>query len=168
MWLVLRVLALTAAFVCGCLFDPFGQLLAELDGPAAEMLPDWGMPFVFWLLVALSALLAPVLVLAAVGVQVINPFRSRVFFSKPGWRTRFVNLNDPAHFFHLFGYMSIAAGVGRTVVQLAAKGTVGQSGIGWLLGGVGFLSGVRLCMCVYRSYYEEDKAAMCSGPRELV
>ena len=153
MWLVLRVFALTAAFVCGCVFDPIGQLLEGLDGPAARMLPDWAVPSVLWVLVVLSALLAPVLVLAAVGVQVINPFRSRAF-SKPGWRTRFVDPRDPTHFIHLFGYMLIAAGVGRTGTQLATEGAVSHCGIGWLLGGVGFLWGVRLCMRVYRSYYE--------------
>jgi len=155
MWLTLRLLGVIAAFILGALFDPMGQFLREIGAqPTAGMSPGWLMPLGVGLLTGLCALLTPLLVLAAVGMQAVSPFGVRAF-RRPGWRTSFLDLRDPAHFFHFFGYFTVAAGLGRTLAQLATEGSVGCSGIGWLSGGLGFLLGVRLSMRVYRSRYVE-------------
>jgi hypothetical protein len=155
MWLTVRLVALAIAFVSGCLFDPMGDFLEELDVPALQVLPEGTLPLALWILVVAAACATPPIVLAVVGVQVVNPLNTATFH-KPGWRTNFVDVRDPGQFIHLFGYVLIAAGIGRAAADLATAGAPGHSAVGWILGGAGFLLGVRLCMRVYRSHYETD------------
>jgi len=156
MWLALRLLILTAALVSGCLFDPMGDLLEGLDVPAMRVLPPWVPSVALWALLLGAACVLPLLVLAAVGVQAINPL-GRGVFQEPGWDTNFLDLRDPAHFFHLAGYAFVVAGVGRTAVDLYAHTSVGHSGMGWLAAGLAFLAGVRLCRRVFKKRYKSNQ-----------
>ena len=154
MWLILRFVSLVAFFVAGCLFDPVsGFLKVMLDSPALQFLPPWAAPAGMLVLLLIAACVTPFIVLGVVGVQVVNPLRSKPF-SKPTWHTNFLDVRDPNHFLHLFGYCLIAAAAGRGIVDLVTKGAPGIAAVAWLAQGFAFLAGIRLSAYVYQRHYQ--------------
>jgi len=154
MWFTLRIVSVASFFVTGCLFDPVSHFLEELlEVPAIHVLPPWAAPAGMLVLLLIAACVAPFLILGVVGVQVVNPLRSKPF-RKPTWHTNFLDVRDPNHFLHLFGYCLIAAAAGRGIVDLFYKGAPGISAVAWLAGGFAFLAGVRMATHVYRAHYQ--------------
>ena len=64
-----------------------------------------------WAALVIIGLVMPVGLVAVIGVQFLNP-RSAPIWEYPSWRSNFLNLRQPLHFFHFAGYVCLAQGIG--------------------------------------------------------
>ena len=136
-WLLLRL------FLCG-----FGFVSAAA---VAEPRPAFG-----WLDFAVLVAVVPLVLLAIIGVQALNPW-SRPSWSKPNWSDNFLALGDPLRFFHFASFFFLASAAGSLASSLLSHSEQFGSAKALLAAGVGGWIGVRACTHVY---VDEQPAAL--------
>lgn len=102
-----------------------------------------------------GVLLMPVMLLAIIGLQALNPW-SDDLWTRPTHRSNPFRLGNPLLLFHFAAYFAAASGLGVLVSSLwhglyaAAYGALG------ILGAASVLVGVRLCMRVFKHKMAEE------------
>jgi len=112
-------------------------------GPEAT--PPIAWPHLIWMYLA-----CPVLLLFVVGMQVRNP-RSASVWRHPSWALNPFSLREPLQFFHFAGFVFIANGIGAIARLAFARAPLQVDAMLSLVMGLGVLTGVALCVVVFRS-----------------
>jgi len=99
----LRIGLLVAFFALGIIF-PYNEFRID---ELADAVPV-GIPVLVIGMCILAILFPPLALIFVIGIQAFNPF-SAPLWTKPSWRSNFLNLRDPLHFFH-FGAFAVLAG----------------------------------------------------------
>jgi hypothetical protein len=141
---------LVALFALGFIF-PYNEF--RIDDFAAAV--PGGLPVLVTWMCIFAILFPPLALLFVIGIQAVSPF-SAPRWTKPSWRSNFLNLRDMLHFFHFGAFAGLAGAAGSALGSLAVQGRLDFVVAAMqALASLGILAGVRLCMRVYRSKYQD-------------
>lgn len=132
-WAWVRIILLAVSF------------LAALLGPSA--LTD--IPAIGWYDLVAILVLSALGLLFVIGLQALNS-RSAPVWNVPSWEANPFQLTQPLQFFHLGGYFALSAGIGSILRSLINEWTLQPGTFMWMVLGIGLLTGVQLCVMVFR------------------
>jgi len=159
MWYRVRIGLLVTFFALGIIFGiifPYNEFrIDDFVDALATALPV-GIPVLVIGMCIFALLFYPLGLIFVIGIQAVNPF-SAPRWTKPSWRSNFLNLRDPLHFFHFFAFAGLAGAAGSALGSLAVQGRLDFLVVAMqALAGLGILAGVRLCLRVYRFKYQDE------------
>ena len=97
----------------------------------------------------------PIMIVVIISGFAHNPLTS-ARWRGPSWKTNFLNLRDPLHFFHFGGCISIILGLVRIARTLLLHLTFDKGGLLSVFCGLAVLSGVRLCLLLFKKKYRPE------------
>jgi hypothetical protein len=150
MWYWVRIGLLVAFFAMGIVF-PYNDFRIDVFAAAVP----GGIPVLVIGMCIFAILFPPLALIFVIGIQAVNPY-SAPRWTKPSWRSNFLNLRDMLHFFHFGAFAGLAGAAGSALGSLAVQGRLDfVVAVMQALASLGFLAGVRLCMRVYRFKYQD-------------
>ena len=100
-----------------------------------------------WGLAAILFSFSIVALIFVVGIQFVNP-RSAAQWRYPSWKLNPFRTKEPLQFFHLAGFLFVAAGLGA-IGNALVEGSRIYDGALFVVLGLGTVAGVYICTVLY-------------------
>ncbi len=148
LWASGRLILCGAAFVSGLISDGGEAIETQLSLQIA----------VDTVLVVLSPLLAYLGLWFVIDVQSRTSYSAQ-YWTIPTWKSNWLNVRDPAHFFHAGAFGVLALGAGLLAGFLVGNHGKLMDAVACIGGGLGLLVGVKRCPKLFPHKYGDVEKA---------